>query len=39
MDIVTKNKNIHPDEKRQVIDDTYRMMIMIAKRGNELISK
>lgn len=39
IDLVTKNKNIHPDEKRQVIDDTYRMMIMIAKRGNELISK
>lgn len=39
IDLVTKNKNINPDEKRQVIDDTYRMMIMIAKKGNELISK
>ena len=39
IDTITKNKNIHPDEKRQIIDDTYRMMIMIAKRGNELISK
>jgi len=39
IDAITRNKNIDPDEKRQIIDDTYRMMIMIAKRANELISK
>ena len=39
IDAITRNKKIDPDEKRQIIDDTYRMMIMIAKRGNELISK
>tara|TARA_R110002051_G_scaffold319321_1_gene403190 strand:- start:598 stop:5016 length:4419 start_codon:yes stop_codon:yes gene_type:complete len=39
IDSVTKNPEIHPDEKRQLIDDTYRMMIMIAKQGNSIISK
>ena len=39
IDAITRNKKIDPDEKRQIIDDTYRMMIMIAKRANELISK
>ena len=39
IDAITRNKNIDPDQKRQIIDDAYRMMIMTAKRANELISK
>jgi hypothetical protein len=39
INIITESKFYNPDEKRQMIDDTYRMMIMIAKDANELISK
>jgi len=37
--LVTQSEFYNPDEKRQMIDDTYRMMIMIAKQANEIISK
>jgi len=37
--LVTQSEFYNPDEKRQMIDDTYRMMIMIAKQANELIAK
>jgi len=37
--LVTQSEFYNPDEKRQLIDDTYRMMIMIAKQANELIAK
>jgi hypothetical protein len=35
--LITQNKNIPPDEKRQHIDDITRMMIMIAKDAVEKI--
>lgn len=37
--LVTQSEFYNPEEKRQMIDDTYRMMIMIAKQANELIAK
>ncbi len=36
--LVTQSEFYNPDEKRQLIDDTYRMMIMIAKQANELMA-
>ena len=39
INLVTQNKDIEPQEKRQIIDDTVRMMIMIAKHGVENLSK
>lgn len=37
--LVAKNPQITPDEKRQLIDGVYYMMIQSAKRGNQLMDQ
>lgn len=37
--LVNKNPDMTPDEKRQMIDGTYLLMIETAKQGNELVQE
>jgi hypothetical protein len=37
--MVAKNKDMKPDEKRQIIDGAYYTMIQVAGQGNQLFDE